>query len=178
MLFKKETRTISKNGGFIIPVQIRRALGIYSRTQVDIEESKDPDVMMLIKTRPHCICCGKVGNTLVNVDRDSVNPKNSRFVCAECIESLSTALAQGETVGYQQNKKDVIDNYNINLHRIEEIEKENAEYEKQIQQLGLAKLGPEKTVTLEGRDSDVKVQVSYTVKEVTKAGFNGVHPVK
>lgn len=55
MLFKKETRTISKNGGFIIPVQIRRALGIYSRTQVDIEESKDPDVMMLIKTRPHCI---------------------------------------------------------------------------------------------------------------------------
>lgn len=72
MLFKKETRTISKNGGFIIPVQIRRALGIYSRTQVDIEESKDPDVMMLIKTRPHCICCGKVGNTLVNVDRDSV----------------------------------------------------------------------------------------------------------
>ena len=88
MLFKKETRTISKNGGFIIPVQIRRALGIYSRTQVDIEESKDPDVMMLIKTRPHCICCGKVGNTLVNVDRDSVNPKNSRFVCAECIESL------------------------------------------------------------------------------------------
>lgn len=171
MLFKKETRTISKNGGFIIPVQIRRALGIYSRTQVDIEESKDPDVMMLIKTRPHCICCGKVGNTLVNVDRDSVNPKNSRFVCVECIESLSTALAQGETVGYQQNKKDVIDNYNINLHRIEEIEKENAEYEKQIQQLGLAKLGPEKTVTLEGRDSDVKVQVSYTVKEVTKAGF-------
>ena len=127
--------------------------------------------MMLIKTRPHCICCGKVGNTLVNVDRDSVNPKNSRFVCAECIESLSTTLAQGETVGYQQNKKDVIDNYNINLHRIEEIEKENAEYEKQIQQLGLAKLGPEKTVTLEGRDSDVKVQVSYTVKEVTKAGF-------
>ena len=87
------------------------------------------------------------------------------------MHSLSTALAQGETVGYQQNKKDVIDNYNINLHRIEEIEKENAEYEKQIQQLGLAKLGPEKTVTLEGRDSDVKVQVSYTVKEVTKAGF-------
>lgn len=42
MLFKKETRTISKNGGFIIPVQIRRALGIYSRTQVDIEESKRP----------------------------------------------------------------------------------------------------------------------------------------
>lgn len=124
-----------------------------------------------VKTNIHCICCGKVGNTLVNVDRDSVNPKNSRFVCAECIESLSTALAQGETVGYQQNKKDVIDNYNINLHRIEEIEKENAEYEKQIQQLGLAKLGPEKTVTLEGRDSDVKVQVSYTVKEVTKAGF-------
>ena len=158
MLFKKETRTISKNGGFIIPVQIRRALGIYSRTQVDIEESKDPDVMLLIKTRPHCICCGKVGNTLVNVDRDSVNPKNSRFVCAECIESLSNALAQGETVGYQQNKKDVIDNYNINLHRIEEIEKENAEYEKQIQQLGLPIFLQEQSLLVKVKEAKFKIE--------------------
>lgn len=172
MRFKKETRTISKKGSFTIPVQIRRALGIYSKTQVDIEEGQDSDVLMLIKTRPHCICCGKVGKTLVRVNRDSINPKNSRFVCEECIGSLNEALAQGDTITHEITPIDVIDNYNINLQRMEEIGKENAEYERIIQQEGISKLGPEKTVTLNGRNSDVKVQISYTVKDVTKAGFD------
>ena len=35
-MFRTDTRTISKKGGFTIPVQIRRALGIYDKTQVDI----------------------------------------------------------------------------------------------------------------------------------------------
>ena len=170
-MFRTDTRTISKKGGFTIPVQVRRALGIYDKTQVDIMESKDPDVLMLVKSRPHCICCGKVGNSLVKVNRDSINPANSRFVCAECIRSLNSALAEGETIGHEMTTSDVIDNYNINLHRIDEIKKENAEYERLIQQEGLAKLGPEKTVTLAGKNSEIKVQVSYTVKEVTKAGY-------
>lgn len=170
-MFRTDTRTISKKGGFTIPVQIRRALGIYDKTQVDIVESEDPDVLMLVKSRPHCICCGKVGNSLIKVNRDSVNPINSRYVCAECIDSLNAALANGETIGHELTTSDVIDNYNINLHRIDEIKKENAEYERLIQQEGLAKLGPEKTVTLTGGNSEIKVQVSYTVKEVTKAGY-------
>ena len=170
-MIKSDTRTISKKGGFTIPIQIRRALGIYDKTQVDIRESDDPDVLMLVKTRPHCVCCGKVGSSLVKVNRDSVNPANSRYVCAECIESLTSALAKGDTIGHEMTTSDVIDNYNINLHRIDEIKKENAEYERLIQQEGLAKLGPEKTVTLAGGNSEIKVQVSYTVKEVTKAGY-------
>lgn len=68
-MFRTDTRTISKKGGFTIPVQIRRALGIYDKTQVDIVESEDPDVLMLVKSRPHCICCGKVGNSLIKVNR-------------------------------------------------------------------------------------------------------------
>lgn len=133
-MFRTDTRTISKKGGFTIPVQIRRALGIYDKTQVDIVESEDPDVLMLVKSRPHCICCGKVGNSLIKVNRDSVNPINSRYVCAECIDSLNAALANGETIGHELTTSDVIDNYNINLHRIDEIKKENAEYERLIQQ--------------------------------------------
>lgn len=117
-MFRTDTRTISKKGGFTIPVQIRRALGIYDKTQVDIVESEDPDVLMLVKSRPHCICCGKVGNSLIKVNRDSVNPINSRYVCAECIDSLNAALANGETIGHELTTSDVIDNYNINLHKI------------------------------------------------------------
>lgn len=170
-MFRTDTRTVSKKGSFTIPVQIRRALGIYDKTQVDIIEGEDPDVLMLVKSRPHCICCGKVGNSLVKVNRDSVNPVNSRYVCAECINSLNEALAKGDTISHETTTSDVIDNYNINLHRIDEIKKENTEYEKLIQQEGLARLGPEKTVTLNGGNSEIKVQVSYTVKEVTKAGY-------
>lgn len=172
MLLKNETRTISKKGSFTIPIQLRRALGIYNRTQVDIKESDDPNVLMLIKSKAHCICCGKVGSTLVQVKRDSINPASSRYVCSECIESLNEALLNGDTIGCEVTPIDVIDNYNLNLHRIDEIKKENIEYERLIQQQGLAKLGPEKTVTLSGRDSDVKVQISYTVSDVTKAGFD------
>lgn len=171
MLFRTETRSISKKGSFTIPVQIRRALGIYSKTQVDIKPGDKEDVLMVIKTRPHCICCGKVGKTLVKADNDSANPQNTRYVCEDCITRLNTSLERGITITHKLSSTDVIDNYNINLLRLEEIAKENSEYEKIIQQEGLAALDSMKTVSLSGNNSNIKVQISYTVKDVTSDGF-------
>lgn len=165
-MFRRETRSIGKKGGFTIPVQIRRALGIYGKTQVDILPGQGEDELLIVKARPHCICCGKVGKTLVPISNSF-----SRFVCSECIQDLSESLEKGNTVQNEVTGLDVIDNYNCNLESIDKLKKENVDLERQIQEIGIANLGNNKTVVLNGRVSSTKVQLSYTVHNLTDAGY-------
>lgn len=165
-MFRRETRPITKKGTFTIPVQIRRALGIYNKTQVDILPGEGEDTLLLIKSKPHCICCGKVGSTLV-----PVNSSNSRFVCSDCINQLKESLDDGVFIVNDVTTLDVIDNYNHNLECIDKLKEENIKLENEIQEEGISKMRNNKTVLLNGRNSSIKVQVSYTVRNVTDAAY-------
>ena len=70
-------RPVDALGRIVIPVEIRRNLGI--KTEDSLEVFVDEQYIMLKKYEPSCIFCGEMG------DIRTIHGKN---VCAKCLEEM------------------------------------------------------------------------------------------
>lgn len=160
----RSTRILGKKGSLTVPIQIRRSLGLYDRTAVDIELSKDPGILFVMKSKPHCITCGKVGRNLHKI--------GNKFICSHCLDEAN----KNRHSDCELSVKDVVDNYCINQNKIKAIKEENLEYEKFLQNKGMKSITyGNQTVSFSGSDDNtVQVQISYNVKEPSDAGFDAI----
>ena len=72
-------RPVDALGRVVIPVELRRNLGI--NTNDSLEIFVDGQYIMLKKYEPACIFCG---------DASDIKLVHGKFVCAKCIEKLKT----------------------------------------------------------------------------------------
>lgn len=160
-----ETRILGKKGTLTVPAKLRRQLGLYGSTPVNIKLSKEDNTLLVLKARQHCVACGKRGKGLYKT--------GDVFICKDCIDVAEVVHDKDDTT-----LSEVIDNYNINTEKIAELKKKNLEYERIIQDAGLKYLtGSTKTVTLfSDEDNAVQVQVSHTVKDPTMTAWKAIHP--
>lgn len=70
-------RPVDPLGRVVIPVELRRNLGI--KTEVSLEVFVDGEYIMLKKYEPACVFCGNVKDVV------SIHGKN---VCKTCIEEM------------------------------------------------------------------------------------------
>ena len=70
-------RKIDELGRFVLPVEIRKTLGIEQRDAIEI--FIDGDKIVLQKYQPACMFCGQV---------EDIVYFNGKRVCSNCIEQL------------------------------------------------------------------------------------------
>lgn len=160
-----ETRILGKKGTLTVPAKLRRQLGLYGSTPVNIKLSKEDNTLLVLKARKHCVACGKRGKDLYKT--------GDVYICKDCMDVAEIVHDKDET-----SLSEVIDNYNINTEKIAELKRQNLEYERIIQDEGLKHMtGSTKTVTLSSdENNEVQVQISYTVKDPTIAAWKSIHP--
>jgi len=73
-------RKVDELGRVVIPIELRRTLGIEVKDALEIYV--DAERIVLKKYEPACLFCGNA---------DNVKHFNNRIVCCECIDSLSQA---------------------------------------------------------------------------------------
>ncbi len=71
-------RKVDELGRVVIPIELRRTLGIEVKDALEIYV--DAERIVLKKYEPACLFCGNA---------DNVKHFNNRLVCRECIGSLS-----------------------------------------------------------------------------------------
>lgn len=75
-------RTVDSVGRFVIPMELRRTLGIIDAEDA-LEVFVDEDKIILRKYSPSCLFCKSL---------DNVIEFNGKKVCKKCIESLSASV--------------------------------------------------------------------------------------
>lgn len=75
-------RTIDSVGRFVIPMELRRTLGIVDAEDA-LEVFVDEDKIILRKYSPSCLFCKSL---------DDVIEFNGKKVCKKCIESLAATV--------------------------------------------------------------------------------------
>ena len=70
-------RPVDTLGRVVIPVELRRNLGI--KTEDSLEVFVDGEYIMLKKYQPACIFCGEVSD---------VKDIHEKMICAKCLEEL------------------------------------------------------------------------------------------
>lgn len=73
-------RKVDELGRVVIPIELRRTLGIEVKDALEIYV--DAERIVLKKYEPACLFCGNA---------DNVKHFNNRIVCCECIDSLNQA---------------------------------------------------------------------------------------
>ncbi len=76
-------RKVDELGRVVIPIELRRTMGIGEKDALEIYVDKDR--VILKRYEPSCVFCG-------NADR-TVNFKN-KIVCSDCIAQLPAPVAQ------------------------------------------------------------------------------------
>jgi len=71
-------RKVDELGRVVIPIELRRTLGIQEKDALEIYV--DGERIMLKKYEPACIFCKNVENTVVY---------NNKIICKDCIEDMS-----------------------------------------------------------------------------------------
>lgn len=160
-----ETRILGKKGTLTVPAKLRRQLGLFSSTPVDIKMTDEGDSLLVLKARKHCVGCGARVKSLYKI--------NNIYLCKDCIDTAEEVHDDDELT-----LSDIIDNYHINNNKISELKKKNIEYEKVIQNEGLKYINNStKTVNLSSMDdNEVQVQISYTVKDPTIRAWKAILP--
>lgn len=74
------SRKIDELGRIVLPIDIRRALGLEQGDAVDIFADKENQTITLKKTRPACCGCGN-GEKLHRLP-------NGQYLCAACLEQI------------------------------------------------------------------------------------------
>ena len=71
-------RKVNKLGGFVIPKEIRKNLGIDANQQMElyVEDQR----IILVKLKEECIICGENYNLM---------PFDDKFICRNCINRFS-----------------------------------------------------------------------------------------
>ena len=86
------TRKVDELGRIVIPIELRRTLGIAEKDGLEI--FVDGDQIILRKYEPACIFCGSA---------DSITNFKGKNICADCIGKMSTqdvnSVAQKSVVG-------------------------------------------------------------------------------
>ena len=72
-------RQLDSLGRIVIPIELRRSLGIEIRDPVEI--SAEGDTILLRKHRPACIFCGKA---------QELNEVMGKPICLSCLKKLKT----------------------------------------------------------------------------------------
>jgi len=75
-------RTVDSVGRFVIPMELRRTLGIIDSEDA-LEVFVDEDKIILRKYSPSCLFCKSL---------DDVIEFNGKKVCKKCIEALSESV--------------------------------------------------------------------------------------
>ncbi|HBI03147.1 MAG TPA: AbrB family transcriptional regulator [Paenibacillaceae bacterium] len=70
-------RKVDELGRVVIPIELRRTLGISEKDSLEIYV--DGERIMLKKYEPACIFCNNVENTVVY---------NNKIICRECIDEM------------------------------------------------------------------------------------------
>ena len=78
-------RQVDELGRVVIPIELRRNLGIDKRDSMEIFVSEDQ--IILKKYSPSCVFCNNAGNIV------KFNEKN---ICTSCLEKLKTMSAEQE----------------------------------------------------------------------------------
>ncbi len=78
-------RTMDSLGRFVIPMEMRRTLGIQTKDELDIYV--EGDKIILKKYQPICLFCGTKENTV---------EYNGKVICRDCFEKLSQAVAKAD----------------------------------------------------------------------------------
>lgn len=78
-------RKVDELGRVVLPIELRRTLGIDEKDALEIYT--DGEKIVLRKYEPACIFCGNTENVL--------NYKN-RLVCSECIKSMMDNVDQAK----------------------------------------------------------------------------------
>ena len=73
-------RKIDDLGRIVLPIELRRTLGISDRDSLEI--FVDDNNIVLKKYEPACIFCGSADNVIVYKDKT---------ICAHCIDAMSEA---------------------------------------------------------------------------------------
>ena len=74
-------RKVDELGRIVIPIELRRTLGIDIKDALEIYI--DEDRIILKKYEPACIFCGNAGNA---------HHFNGKLVCKECVKGLSKSV--------------------------------------------------------------------------------------
>ncbi len=77
------TRRVDELGRIVLPIELRRTLGVEERDSLEI--FVDNDTIVLRKYNPGCVLCGSV---------DNVNYYHGSPVCAECEKMISQHVQQ------------------------------------------------------------------------------------
>lgn len=72
-------KKIGKSGGFTIPANLRRDLGIQGGEKVDIKVNNDGSIL-LQRIGGTCIICSGYGEGLKNIGK--------KFICMDCIDRV------------------------------------------------------------------------------------------
>ncbi len=75
-------RTVDSVGRFVIPMELRRTLGIVDAEDA-LEVFVDEDKIILRKYSPSCLFCKSL---------DDVIEFNGKKVCKKCVESLAASV--------------------------------------------------------------------------------------
>ena len=70
-------RKIDELGRFVLPIELRKNLGINNRDAVEI--FVEDDKIILKKYEPSCIFCGNA---------DNVERLNGKLICKDCIQRI------------------------------------------------------------------------------------------
>ncbi len=71
-------RKIDELGRIVLPVELRKTLGINAGDQLEI--FVDGDIVMLSKYEPQCVFCGKSGG---------VEKFHEKTICKDCIKRIT-----------------------------------------------------------------------------------------
>ena len=86
------TRKVDELGRIVIPIELRRTLGIAEKDPLEI--LVDGDSIILRKYEPACVFCGSA---------DDITNFKGKNICADCIGKMSTqdvnSVAQKSVVG-------------------------------------------------------------------------------
>jgi len=74
-------RKIDELGRIVLPIELRKNMGIDSKDSIEI--FVDDDKIILKKYEPSCIFCGNV---------EDVTLYKGKLICRECIESLKSSV--------------------------------------------------------------------------------------
>lgn len=77
-------RKVDELGRVVIPIELRRTLGISEKDSLEIYVDKER--IVLRKYEPACIFCGNA---------DNVTYFKNKIVCSECIAEMPTPVPQG-----------------------------------------------------------------------------------
>lgn len=154
-------RSISKKGSLTVPINIRRSLGLEDKTPIEFSRVGKDGGLFVMKAKKHCICCG---STVV-----PLKPVGKVFICEDCLAEANEAPEEPTEHAVLE---DVIDQCVSYENRIIELKEKQDALKTRIQDEGVYLLNEtNKTVSMEGHNSKVDLQVAHTVKEPTKEAY-------